>query len=54
MPLEAPFKMGKAEKAGGLWKEIFDKTVLEMQLKGVDSIGLLSEFLGPWKARVSL
>ncbi|CAE7548475.1 RE2, partial [Symbiodinium necroappetens] len=42
MPLEAPFKMGKAEKAGGLWKEIFDKVVIDMQLSGIDDVVLAS------------
>ena len=38
MPLEAPWKGGKVERAGGLWKEVFQKTVLEMQLSGLQDM----------------
>ena len=38
MPLEAPWKNGKVERAGGLWKEVFQKTVLEMQLSGLQDM----------------
>ena len=30
--------MGKVEKAGGLWKEVFEKTVLDMQLQGIQDV----------------
>lgn len=32
MPLEAPWKGGKCEKAGGLWKELWKRTVHESQV----------------------
>ncbi|CAJ1410941.1 unnamed protein product [Effrenium voratum] len=38
MPLESPWKNGKVEKAGGLWKNIFAKTVSEMQITGLQGI----------------
>ena len=38
MPLEAPWKQGRVEKAGGLWKEVFQKAVHEMQLVGLDDV----------------
>ena len=38
MPLEAPWKQGRVEKAGGLWKEVFKKAVHEMQLVGLDDV----------------
>ncbi|CAJ1448790.1 unnamed protein product, partial [Effrenium voratum] len=38
MPLESPWKNGKVEKAGGLWKNIFAKTVSEMQITGLQDI----------------
>ena len=38
MPLEAPWKNGRVERAGGLWKEIFAKTVLEMEVNGLDDV----------------
>ena len=33
MPLEAPWKSGKVEKAGGLWKDILAKVVHETQVE---------------------
>ena len=36
MPLEAPWKGGKCEKAGHLWKEIWNRVVMESQISGVD------------------
>ena len=38
MPLEAPWKNGKVEKAGGLWKDIFAKVVHDMQLCGIQDM----------------
>ena len=38
MPLEAPWKNGKVEKAGGVWKDIFTKVVHEMQLNGIQDV----------------
>ena len=32
MPLEAPWKNGKCERAGGLWKEVWDKTVIDADI----------------------
>lgn len=36
MPLEAPWKGGKCERAGGLWKELWDKTVSECNVQGLE------------------
>ena len=38
MPLEAPWKGGKAEKAGHLWKELWKKVVQESQINGLDDV----------------
>ena len=39
MPLEAPWKQGRVEKAGGLWKEVFfNRVVLDMQLRGLEDV----------------
>ena len=38
MPLEAPWKQGKVERAGGLWKELFQKTVQEVQVSGLSDV----------------
>ena len=40
--LEAPWKQGRVEKAGGLWKEVFKKAVHEMQLVGLDDVILVT------------
>ena len=32
MPLKAPWKNGKCERAGGLWKEVWDKTVIDADI----------------------
>ena len=32
MPLEAPWKNGKCERAGGLWNEVWDKTVIDADI----------------------
>ncbi|CAE7616057.1 RE2, partial [Symbiodinium sp. CCMP2592] len=42
MPLEAPWKQGRVEKAGGLWKEVFKRAVHDMQLEGIDNMVLAS------------
>ena len=36
MPLEAPWKGGKCERAGGLWKELWNKTVSECNIQGLE------------------
>ena len=36
MPLKAPWKGGKCERAGGLWKELWDKTVSECNIQGLE------------------
>lgn len=36
MPLEAPWKGGKCEKAGHLWKELWNRVVIDSQVSGVD------------------
>eukprot|EP00434_Breviolum_minutum_P038574 symbB.v1.2.034224.t1/scaffold4384.1/size41667/2 len=36
MPLEAPWKGGKCERAGGLWKDLWDKTVSECNVQGLE------------------
>ena len=38
IPLEAPWKGGRCERAGATWKEIFNRTVVDMQLEGLDDI----------------
>ena len=38
MPLEAPWKGGKCEKAGDLWKELWAKVVHESQISGLDDV----------------
>ena len=38
VPLEAPWQNGKVERAGALWKEVFFKTVREMQLQGLEDV----------------
>ena len=38
MPLEAPWKNGRVERAGGLWKEIFAKVTLEMNVQGLQDV----------------
>ena len=38
MPLEAPWKQGKVEKAGGFWKEVMKKVVTESQIIGLQDI----------------
>ena len=45
MPLEAPWKNGKVEKAGHLWKEIFYKVVREMQLAGLEDVVLATSIV---------
>ncbi|CAE7766366.1 GIP, partial [Symbiodinium sp. CCMP2456] len=35
MPLEAPWKNGKVEKAGGLWKDVLARVVVDMQVNGL-------------------
>ena len=38
MPLEAPWKQGKVEKAGDLWKELMKKVVHESQITGLQDM----------------
>ena len=38
MPLEAPWKQGKVEKAGGIWKELMKKVVHESQITGLQDM----------------
>ena len=45
MPLEAPWKQGKVERAGGLWKEIFQKTVQEMQVSGISDVTMATSIV---------
>ena len=35
MPLEAPWKGGRCEKAGDLWKQLWNKVVLESEIAGI-------------------
>ena len=37
-PLETPNVIGKCERHGGLWKEIWRRTVMENQVKGLDDV----------------
>ena len=45
MPLEAPWKSGKVERAGGLWKDILMRTVHEMQPRGLDDMILATSII---------
>lgn len=38
MPLEAPWKGGRCEKAGHLWKEVWMKVVQDSQISGLDDV----------------
>ncbi|CAE7352234.1 RE2 [Symbiodinium sp. CCMP2456] len=38
MALEAPWKLGRAEKGGGLWKEVFQKVVHDQQVAGLEDV----------------
>ena len=38
MPLEAPWKNGRVEKAGGLWKDLFERVVHETQIDGLQDV----------------
>ena len=38
MPLAAPWKGGRCERAGGLWKDLWIKTCLECQIVGLDDV----------------
>ena len=42
MPLEAPWKGSRCERAGATWKEIFNRAVKEMQLNGFDDARVAS------------
>eukprot|EP00435_Cladocopium_sp_Y103_P012495 s1884_g3.t1 len=45
MPLESPWKNGKCEKAGHLWKELFIKTVRAMQIIGLEDVILATSIV---------
>ena len=45
MPLEAPWKGGKCEKAGGLWKDLFYKTVVDSQIQGLSDVILATSIV---------
>ena len=45
MPLESPWKNGKVEKAGHLWKELFVKTVRAMQITGLEDVILATSIV---------
>ena len=45
MPLEAPWKGGKCAKAGGLWKDLWRKTVLEASVSGLDDVLLATSIV---------
>ena len=45
MPLEAPWKGGKCEKAGGLWKDLFYKTVIDSQIQGLSDVILATSIV---------
>ena len=38
VPLGAPWRNGKVERAGAPWKDVFYKTVHEMQLQGLEDV----------------
>ena len=38
MPLEAPWKGGRCEKAGHLWKQIWVKVVMESNVCNIDDV----------------
>ena len=38
MPLEAPWKGGRCEKTGHLWKEVWMKVVQDSQISGLDDL----------------
>ena len=38
MPLEAPWKQGQVERAGGLWKQLMTKVVQESQIQGLQDM----------------
>ena len=40
MPLEAPWKGGRCERAGGLWKDLWKKVVAESNISGIDDVTL--------------
>eukprot|EP00974_Lingulodinium_polyedra_P015600 1510910-Lingulodinium_polyedra.AAC.1 len=37
-PLETPYLIGKAEKHGGVWKELWRRTVVECDVKGLEDV----------------
>ena len=45
MPLEAPWKGGKCEKAGGLWKDLLYKTVVDSQIQGLSDVILATSIV---------
>jgi len=45
MPLEAPWKGGKCEKAGDLWKTLWSKVVNESQINGIDDVMLAASIV---------
>ena len=45
MPLEAPWKGGKCEKAGDLWKTLWSKVVNESQISGIDDVMLAASIV---------
>eukprot|EP00435_Cladocopium_sp_Y103_P035729 s1670_g9.t1 len=45
MPLEAPWKGGKCERAGGLWKDLFYKTVIDSQIEGLSDVILATSIV---------
>ena len=38
MPLEAPWKQGQVERAGGLWKQLMTKVAQESQIQGLQDM----------------
>ena len=45
MPLEAPWKGGRCEKAGDLWKQLWNKVVLESEIAGMEDVLLAASIV---------
>ena len=45
MPLDAPWKGGKCEKAGDLWKTLWSKVVNKSQINGIDDVMLAASIV---------
>lgn len=47
MPLEAPWEGGRCEKAGDLWKQLWNKVVLESEIAGMEDVLLATSIVTP-------